>query len=282
MSEPTPPEWEVRTDLALKDYHAIFGISGSGITRALRSLAHWRAGADAPTRAMALGSALHTMILEPGKFDAQFRVFTERGPKNRLPTKGLWEAFKADAEAAGAEILDADEMDALRGMQAAILQHAEARRLIEESEVKEASLIWRPPHLGLALKTRPDMIHGGGVVLDLKKTSDASPHAFRRAAVDYGYFHQAAWNRWMLGKAAEAGVIRLDPAALRFIILAVEDAEPHGVVLYEIPAPTLDALVSDLLEVVQRIASAHQSGKWDAYPNTIQTLDLPDWAKNKQ
>jgi exodeoxyribonuclease VIII len=286
MTEPAPhaaaAEWTVSRGMPLKEYHAIFGVSGSGIHRALKSPAHWKAQREAPpedSRAMLVGSALHTLILEPGEFAKRYRIFEDRGDKRRQPTKGAWEAIQAEAAAEGADILDADERDSLKGMQAALLQHPDARRLIEESEIKEASLVWRPAHVPFALKTRPDMIHGGAVVVDLKKTKDASPKAFQRAAVDYGYFHQAAWNRWMIARAAEAGMIRLDPGALRFLILAVEEPPPHGVVVYEIPSETLADLEPVLKETVAALAASHLCGHYEAYPQTIHTLNLPEWAR---
>ena len=280
MSETNGGEWTVSRTMGAKEYHAIYGVSGSGLHRALRSPAHWKASLaeSRDTHATKVGSALHTLMLEPAEFERRYIVFQDRGDKRKQPTKGLWEAAQHEAAANSKDILAADDWDHLKGMQATLLLHPEAKALLHGSELKEVSLIWRPAHLPFALKTRPDLIHGAGIVGDLKKTQDASPHAFTRAAADYGYFHQAAWNRWMLTQAAAAGMIELDAEALRFLIVAVEEEPPHGVGVFEIPRETLVDLVPAIQMIVATLAAAQETGRFDCYPTTIQTLKMPDWA----
>jgi len=63
--------------LPAKQYHADQSIGHSGILKMLKSPAHLRETLDhppPPTPAMALGSAVHTYVLEPDRFSEEFVV----------------------------------------------------------------------------------------------------------------------------------------------------------------------------------------------------------------
>ena len=59
-------------DLTNEDYHARPEISKSSLDRIHKSIDHYEAPWKPPTDKMRMGTAFHTLILEPELFDAQF------------------------------------------------------------------------------------------------------------------------------------------------------------------------------------------------------------------
>ena len=59
-------------DLTNEDYHARPELSKSSLDRIHKSIDHYEAPWKPPTDKMKMGTAFHTLILEPELFDAQF------------------------------------------------------------------------------------------------------------------------------------------------------------------------------------------------------------------
>ena len=65
----------ITTDLSNRDYHAHPAISKSGLDLISRSPAHYRYRAPKePSRAMEIGTAIHTALLEPDRYAAEYVI----------------------------------------------------------------------------------------------------------------------------------------------------------------------------------------------------------------
>ena len=212
------------------DYHGGDGVSKSGLDIVARSPMHYKFSRDAandsePTPAMRIGTAAHTMILEPETFvDAYAQPF-EPDPgalasadeiKGRLRDLGLKVSGRKDelierlreadpdavflddlraayeAENAGREILSAVEIEQLEAMRDAVMSHQAARLLLTGAPgVAELSAYWTDDDTGLLCRCRPDFWRADGVLVDLKTTDDASPEGFARSIEKFRYHVQA-------------------------------------------------------------------------------------------
>lgn len=179
------------------------------------------------TDPMRKGTALHTALLEPQRFDSSVVTF----PAGMLDSRGAVstkeaKAFRDEHESAGRVVLKEADVAKVRAMSESV------RRVCGEwfdlDGVHERSLYWTDELTGLPCKMRLDwLIHGKRpTIIDLKSTTDASPAAFRKRIEQNGYWRQHA--HYIDGVEQNYGVT---PA---FYFLAVEDSWPFAASLHEL------------------------------------------------
>jgi PDDEXK-like domain of unknown function (DUF3799) len=250
-------------------YHKVEAFNSGSVSKLLRSPAHFvahRTKGVTPTASMVLGSALHMALLEP-HLNHRIIESPEFGRKKAdLEAK---EAFYKTVPP-NALVLDPDDMKRLRGMIDAVMSHPACVQLLTGGR-SEVSLYWADGKEKVACKARIDYLRADLGVIDLKTTSDASPDAFKRSVASW-FYHSQAWHYW---SAVEA-VLNSSPPF--FVWIAVESDPPHGVGVYQIGTPSLLAGARLVSEAMRRYAECQRSGKWPAYPPTIETLDVPRWA----
>jgi exodeoxyribonuclease VIII len=117
------------------------------------------------------------------------------------------------------------EVNVIRKISDAVLAHPEARQILETSAHRETSIFTQSPE-GVAIRARFD-IYSDTIAADLKTTTDASPRAFLRHIVDYGYHVQEAWyrdaHRYETGSELDS-----------FKFVAVETSGPYQVAVHEL------------------------------------------------
>lgn len=267
-------------DMPNAEYHAHPAISSSAIREALRSPAHYHAAyiersvPRTESASMKLGTAVHTLVLEPEKWASEYAI----SPAVDRRTKAGKEAWAAFVEEAGERVLVTEEEAAhAKAVAQSVLKHGAARELVEgifERPVAESSVFWRDDATGLELKCRPDALDlGEGVIVDLKTTRDASPIGFPKSVANFGYHTQAAWYR----RGVEAAL----GASCRHVIVAVETAPPYAVGVYELDEDALEVGAELAKLGLERIARGIETGEWPAYGDDLQEITLPGWAKKE-
>ena len=122
-------------------------------------------------------------------------------------------------------IITREEYRVILGMADAIAAHPVARTIRDAPRKTELSLFWE--HDGTPCKARLDCLQDG-VIWDIKTCRDASYRGFERAVAEYRYHMRAAW--YILG----AGHCKLlDPLKCKFLWLAVENAAPYQLCVYQ-------------------------------------------------
>ena len=135
------------------DYEAATdAVRSSALKQILVTPAHYQHYLHRPkteTSAMALGTALHSALLEPDEFSRSFAVI----PKiDRRTKQGKGEA-KAFAEAhAGKVLIPATDLDMIERLRRAIERHERAQALLTLPGKPELSLYWTDPTTGIRLK----------------------------------------------------------------------------------------------------------------------------------
>lgn len=254
-----------------EDYHRGAGISKSDLDKIHRSPAHYLQAlydpiSPPPSDSMLLGSAVHCAVLEPDTF---YDRFVEKPVFNRRAKDGKAAAEAWEAERGNRIGLDEDTMRAVWAMRDSLMANPIIAKLVEGSS-HEVSIF--TDISSVLCKCRPDgWSRDEGYMIDLKTTRDASPAEFARDVAKFRYHVQEAWYRMVAveqtGQPVEA-----------FYFLAVENTPPYAVAIYQLDPISLEVGQRAAIQDLSTFKRAVETGKWDAYPRTIQQLSLPRWA----
>ena len=256
--------------LSPEAYHQGPGISRSGLMEFKRSPYHYwykylnpDYKSESATPAQILGNALHTYVLEPDEFEKRYFVIPEF---NKVTKEGKerWQKIKSELDKK--EILSAHQYQILQAMTASLKKNKLAKQLIENAEI-EQSLYWTDPDTGILCKCRPDILRSN-LVCDLKTAQDGSPRSFQYAALDYGYYIQAAMVREAI-KQLKQKIIK------DFLFLVIEKARPYAVSIYQLDEASLDKGYQEFKTLLAHYKHCLETNDWPAY--TIQEISLPHY-----
>lgn len=205
LAEIPPGHSLILTDLANETYRAAEGYSSTTLRDALSggmAKVQWRRQAprkaeDSP--ALSLGTAVHTALLEPERFAAEYA----KAPVVNLRTnegKEHMAAFEADCEHFGQTPLKADDYDTVTLMRDSALAYPTVAELLANGAA-ELSIFYRT-HAGVLLKVRPDWLGCYGralFILDIKTTDDVLD--FGKSVEKFGYHVQAAFYQHVIQQA---------------------------------------------------------------------------------
>lgn len=222
-----------------------------------------------PTPAMTLGSALHCLVLEPGKFEARYVAAPEGIDRRTKDGKAAWAEFEAGAN--GKTILTAEQMRQVQGMAQAIAVSV-AGKALAACPNREQTIEWTDLVTDLPCKGVLDA-WGDRWIIDIKTVDDASARAFARTVANYQYHGQGAFYLDGLSIAhPPTGGPRY------FLLVAVEKSPPHGVRVYMCSADMIVTGRQLYLKLLGRHAECVAAGEWPGYPDEVESLELPAWA----
>lgn len=254
------------TDMPNEDYHQAEGISKSGLTMVGRSPAHYFYQVPrSPSRAMELGTAIHTALLEPDRFASDYMLLKDVKDRRASEYKQAVKQFGTERTLTG------PEADKVAGMQEAVFAHDAARELLGAEGWCELSGMSTDPETGTTCRHRFDKLLKDGRAVDVKKTQDASPEAFSRTIHNYGYHIQAAFyadqHEWITGQPIT-----------EFVFIAVEEEFPHGVAVYTLDDDALAIGRHEYRKLLATYAECEKSGEWPCYPSEGMPISLPSYA----
>ncbi len=251
--------------MSFQEYAAIRAVNWSTLRNLHTSPLHYREGLTnpkPPTPPMLLGTAIHTAILEPALFEAEYALWPDakRGK--------AYEEFKVEHE--GQSILNAEEWQKCMGAAWAVhrsRQGREARRIMRGCK-REATLQWIDPDTRVRCKARPDLI-GKNVLADVKTTTSTDARKFGRLAGDMLYHGKMAF--------AAMGLDVLGHPVERVTIIAVEQSPPHDVGVFDIDDAAL-AMAGDMVcDLLQKLKRCRKRRSWPGRCENTQVLDLAPW-----
>lgn len=224
------------------------------------------------TPAMKFGTAFHTLLLEPERFDEEYAVGGPINPKTGETfgpkTKKMQEWLD---EQGGGLFISQEDSDNLNGMREAVHAKEEAAALLDGAE-RELSIVWEDVRTGRLLQARVDaFLRRPCIFSDLKSSLDASPRAFHRSSLDYGYFMQS--SMYHDGVKILTGS---EPYKPQFIV--VEKKPPYAVAVHEVEIEDLEFGRKQYQYALDVLAICEKKGKWPAYPGVLK-LSPAKWAK---
>lgn len=198
------PQAQLIEKMSNEEYHARPEFSSSQLKDMLRSGAHFYSNyilkeveRESKT-AMDFGTLAHTLFLEPDQFEAEFAVLPEDAPKRPTETMlkaknpspetlgriAFWENF--EAEHAGKIIISAEQLVGAKRIAENLKMLSSYADMQNNYGMAEASIFFTDPEYQLELRVRPDYHIApcsdfpNGLILDVKTTTDARPHAFSK------------------------------------------------------------------------------------------------------
>jgi len=258
----------IYSNLANDEYHATDALSRSDIMKFRKSAHHFKNRHLTPfkeTDAMALGSLVHTMILEPELVKDEY-YFGEKFDRRIQAGK---QHHAQQLELAGNKIFVLPkQLEEAEIMASAVKNDSIASSLLDGCKIEE-SIFFTHKETGLKLKSRPDarkiVSDTESIIVDLKTTKDASPRKFAWSCVDFGYYWQAATLKLALESIGQE--------MTQFIIICVENSPPYATAIYVMEEDAINQAVSDLERWYLAIAACQESKTWPAYG--VQSLGMP-------
>lgn len=260
--------------LPARDYHAREALGGTSIARWAKSTPlEWKFDRDNGTKetpAMALGTLVHAIILEPETIASDYAVAPEVDRRTKAG-KEEWARFQE--EEYGAIVVTSEQMRIAKAAAEAVKQREEVYGLLRAGK-REVSYFVDHPDLPLQLKARVDfegVTRGlGPILLDVKTTRDLSDRFLARRLVDGGYAPQLAHYsnvvEWETGQRPN-----------ECLILWIRNVDPVDIRVHRIDQAALE-IGARLCETAYReIAACQANGVWPGYPSRIDTLSLPGW-----
>lgn len=217
------------------EYHAMPGLSSTGMKSLLRSPKHYRQMMDRRIEKAAfdLGHAVHGKVLGIGMPVAIIpaKLLASNGATSTKEAK----AFIAEARAHGRIPVKDDVYARVEAIAEAVLANPKAAALLTLPGDTEVSIFEDDPDTGVLLRGRLDRLAylpGGRYVnIDLKTTTDVRRHKIVRAIEDFGYDVQSEVYKHLVRLAFGKDVapthlifVEVDPPhEVRVVQLAHED-----------------------------------------------------------
>lgn len=262
------------------DYHRHSAVSKSHLDQIAKSPLHyWARYLDPnrvtpePTPAMAIGTAVHTHVLELDQWDARYVTAPEGINRRTNAGKAEWEAF--ETAATGRTVLSRTDAELVMRMGYSVFRHPAASMLLAMPGKAETTHMWTDEATGLQCKCRPDWLtDDGSLIVDLKTTEDASPTGFRKSIANFRYFVQASW--YLDGVERATG-----KRPEQFIFLCVEKRAPYACAVYAADAEMIEAGANAAARDLEVLATCRQANAWPGYSDQIEPISLPPWMRPK-
>jgi hypothetical protein len=259
------------------DYHAHSAVSKSHLDQVARSPLHyWARYLDPnrvvpePTPAMAIGSAVHTHVLELDQWDARYVSAPDGIDRRTKAGKAEWEAFTTAAT--GRTVLPKADADLVMRMAHSVFSHPAAAMLLALPGKAETTHMWTDAATGLQCKCRPDWLTDDGrLLVDLKTTEDAG-RGFAKSIAQWRYHVQASWY---LDGVEQATGTRPE----QFLFLCVEKKAPYAVAVYAADAEMIAAGAQTAARDLDVLATCKAAGAWPGYSDQIEPISLPPWMR---
>lgn len=251
------------------EYRQKEGVSNSELMLIERSPSDYMWAKNAPrdemkTAAFDFGTALHTAILEPEKFNDQVIVYSQTKTRE---TKAFQEFMLSQSK--NSIILLESEHDKIRFAADGAKYHPAVNRLLTIKSDKEGSIFVKDKERGITRKIRPDLdyvLHGNPALADLKSTANLADWRqdarWKNPLFTHGYAHTAAY--YMDTASLEYGV-QID----EYIFIVVQKAIEMG--RYPVAAITITRQELEMLGAFDQVnynldtyATCLHSNNWDS------------------
>jgi hypothetical protein len=251
--------------------------------------------ANRSTPAMALGTMVHTKLLEPDEWTSNLFIWDElprpagangkakkgSDEKNAYATwkanESQWNAERDHAIASSMTVIDRETNDKVNRMAHSVASHPFGEQMFVPGEGNnETTILWHHPDTGVLIRVRLDRMvpidEESFSIVDLKSTIDPSPTSFGKSIVKYGYHTQ--------GALYTDAVSALYPGfEFHYVIAAVRNEPPHEAAFYELPAVAIDLGRARYTKALAELVRCRETNDWSAeWQQGCVDINLPGWA----
>lgn len=207
---------------------------------------------------LALGAALHDVLLIDGRFEEHYHVL----PRGFHPGHTVkWADALAErdaAEAAGKTVLTRESYDMVLATADAVGKNELAQALLTAG-TPEMTLAAKDPVTGVWIRARPDVLpETMEIIPDVKTALDASLDVYERAATRFGYFQSAAHYLDVIEQLYGA-------AKRRFVLITVEKEPPYCVTVDNLDGDDINYARYRNRAALNKFAEALKTGVWHGY-----------------
>ena len=271
-------------DIPNEEYHRGSGTSSSNLKTLLPQtpahLKYEKAHPKDATKNMNLGTAVHSLVLEPDNFDNDIAVMPDYSGRGSVALKDTFKAQNADKT-----IITEQQLFEAKAMAGRVLEHPIASILVEDV-ICESSIYWWYKSMDPddddrykeMLKVRPDGISKKmPILVDLKTTKDGSYTGFIRSIQDYYYHVSAAMYLEGVNQCQELLEELGYFAYTKFVFVCVENFPPYEVSCYELSDEYLDIGKKLYRRAVMRLKEGRENN-WPGYPEEVRVIEPPAYA----
>jgi hypothetical protein len=282
VTQPKLPEWGLHSNVAAGEYRLWPAANYSGLKQFRYTPAHaYQYLTDPPpdTVASQLGTATHTAILEPERFEENY----VRGAAGNLTRKGPRDENDAiKAEHPGKQLIRDADWPRIAMMRDQVWRHPKAREVLSSEGYIELSYLWKDPATDLACKARVDRLgstlDGWPCVVDFKtfgeKGGRLEARAIESVIYDRQYHIQAAHYL--------NGLNVIAPCQRRYFLLLVEKDPPYCVRMVELDFAALELGKRQLRRWLAQLKRCQESGDWPGWSTGFDAMGVPTWAYTQE
>lgn len=223
--------------------------------------------------AMALGSLVHAMLLEPDTVDDLFKV-APTADKRSKAGKETWESFHASLTPEQIAITH-DDVDMANRMLSAIADNsASAYYLNSGTAVKEKEILTKVPFDGneIDFKFIADIYcPEKGYLVDIKTVSSYDPMDWGKDCVFNGYLRQMALYRFLLRY--------LQIPIHSCVHIVVDKAEFPSCMVVEFDNSDLDRAENQVFTMLRKLILSHEQNNFQPhYYGIVPKVTAPAWS----
>ena len=218
---------------------------------------------EPPTDAMIIGSAAHTLVLEPDTFHGKYLIV----PDVRKNSK---EYKEHAAKAEGREIIKQADFEMFEAIRDAIYRHDRAGKILEHAGMVEHSFFGMVDDV--QVKCRPDWVNpDAGVCIDFKTAVSAARAEFEKSVGRFRYHVQDPFYCDVLQSCG------IDVKEFYFIV--VEKTPPYHVAVYWINRNDVSAGREAYKKNLRQYKWCLEHDDWFGYNHDeITEINVPGWA----
>ncbi len=252
-------------------YSEIAAVNFSSLKLMDKGPLHYKAGLARKfkqTSAMAMGSAVHTLVLEADQFDSRYCINDMSRNSNAFK-----EALALETDA-GRTMIKSKDYELARRIAQSVNEHPVSAGLLDGA-VFEQTLTWNMH--GFNCKGRTDAMRTNNcpVLIDLKTTVDPQPWAFGKQVYDMRYHSQMAFYA--------AGMVEMYRCKYpEAYLIAVAKTEPFECVVYKLPLPVMDAGEQMYMKWLNALKECREADRYQSRYDGVQELELPVYAVNAE
>lgn len=265
-------EYHSRTDALSKSMLSVFSDCAARF-----KYQYLDGGQQEDTKSLRLGSAVHTLALEPEKFAATYHILPEGHRNDARTDKHKEQITLAD----GRIMLKTQEYQQVMDMAEALTKNAYALSLLKSPGYVEASIFWDDED-GQMYRCRPDLMRNDSLLVDLKTCRSAKPSLFEKDGWNYHYHLSAA----LTSRGYKA---LYDKPPEDYVYIAIESEPPHIIECYN-AFDTFDELSGlsyhamgewELAKLIDQYKICKATDTWPGYNGKITPMKAPRWAVNR-